>query len=71
VTANSDIDGDGVLSSVLYWKPVRDNAGAITTDAPPAPNLAAADTTLCGGAVQPAAGFGDGQLFSCSSDNVF
>jgi len=71
VTANSDIDGDGVLSTVLYWKPVRNNLGVITTAAPAAPNLAAADTTLCGGAVQPAAGFGDGQIFTCSSDNIF
>ena len=71
VTANSDIDGDAVLSTVLYWKPVRDNTGAITTDAPAAPNLAAADTTNCGGATQPALGFGDGQLFTCSSDNIF
>jgi type IV pilus assembly protein PilA len=70
VTANSDIDGDGALSMVTYWKPVRDNAGAVTTVAPNAPNLAAADTTNCGGVVQPAT-LGDGQITTCSSDNIF
>jgi type IV pilus assembly protein PilA len=70
VTANSDIDGDAVLSAVTYWKPVRNNAGAVITAAPNAPNLAAADTTNCGGVAQPA-NIGDGQITTCSSDNIF
>jgi type IV pilus assembly protein PilA len=70
VTANSDIDGDGVLSMVTYWKPVRDNAGNITTAAPNAPNLAGANTVNCAGVTQPAT-LGDGQITTCSSDNVF
>ena len=70
VTANSDIDGDLILSSVGYWKPVRDNLGAITTPAPAAPNLGAADVTNCGGNMQPA-NIGDGQITTCSSDNIF
>jgi type IV pilus assembly protein PilA len=69
VAANSDIDGDGVLTSVGYWKPVRNNAGAATA-APVLPNLAAADTTNCAGAGQPGT-IGDGQITTCSSDNIF
>jgi type IV pilus assembly protein PilA len=70
VTANSDIDGDAVLGTVGYWKPVRDNAGLVTTVAPNLPTLAAANTTNCGGVAQPA-NIGDGQITTCSSDNVF
>jgi len=70
VTANSDIDGDAALSMVSYWKPTRDAAGAIVTVAPNAPNLAGADSVNCGGVAQPAT-IGDGQITTCSSDNVF
>jgi type IV pilus assembly protein PilA len=70
IAANSDIDGDAVHSSVGYWKPVRDNAGAVTTVAPALPNTGAANTVNCGGAAQPA-NIGDGQITTCSADNVF
>ncbi len=71
VAANSDIDGDAVLSAVGYWKPVRDNTGAPTVDAPAIPGLAAgAGLTNCAGGTQPAA-IGDGQIHTCSEDNVF
>jgi type IV pilus assembly protein PilA len=69
VAANSDIDGDGVFTSVGYWKPVRNNLGAPTTPAPALPGLAA-NTLNCGGATQPAT-IGDGQITTCSSDNIF
>jgi type IV pilus assembly protein PilA len=70
VAANSDIDGDAAFSAVNYWKPVRDGTGTITTDAPDAPNIAGADTTNCAGAAQPGT-IGDGQITTCSSDNIF
>jgi type IV pilus assembly protein PilA len=71
VTANSDIDADGVLTSVAAWQPVRDaTTGIIQTNAPALINLAGANTAVCGGVVQPAS-IGDGQVTVCSSDNVF
>ncbi|HEY7726479.1 MAG TPA: prepilin-type N-terminal cleavage/methylation domain-containing protein [Anaeromyxobacteraceae bacterium] len=67
IDAQSDIDGDTVLSKVSVWKPVRDNTGAITTAAPA---IAAGNNTNCGGNTQPA-NVGDGQVTTCSADNVF
>ena len=68
IDAQSDIDGDAVLSKVSVWKPVRDNTGAVTTVAP---GIAAGNNINCGGAnVQPA-NVGDGQVTTCSADNVF
>lgn len=72
VAANSDIDGDGIFSAVAYWKPVRNNAGVITTLAPVAPGIAVgAGLTNCAGGLQAGANVGDGQIHTCSEDNVF
>jgi hypothetical protein len=71
VMANADIDGDAVNSAVAYWKPVRNNAGVITTIAPAAVSVGAPDLTNCAGGVQAAANVGDGQIHTCSADNVF
>ena len=71
VMANADIDGDAVTSAVAYWKPVRDNTGTITTIAPAGVVVGAADVTNCAGRLQAAANVGDGQIHTCSADNVF
>jgi type IV pilus assembly protein PilA len=68
IDAVSDIDGDGTLAKVNVWKPVRNNAGAITTAAP---GVASGDNTNCGGADLQPGTIGDGQVHTCSSDNVF
>jgi type IV pilus assembly protein PilA len=67
LNANSDIDGDATLSKVSMWRPVRNNLGVITTAAPA---IAGGNNTNCGGDLQPA-NIGDGQVTTCSSDNVF
>jgi type IV pilus assembly protein PilA len=69
INAQSDIDGDGVLSKVAVWKPVRDNAGAITA-AGIAPAIASGDNTNCGSDTQPT-NVGDGEVKTCSADSVF
>lgn len=69
VTANSDLDGDGTLSAVTYWKPIRSSAGVVAAAAPAAPNLGGSDLANCAGGTQPATS-GDGQVTVCSSDNV-
>ena len=71
VSAASDIDADGVLSSVGTWQPVRNaTTGAIQTAAPGLVLPAGNNTAVCGGANQPAT-IGDAQTTVCSSDNVF
>jgi type IV pilus assembly protein PilA len=72
IQANSDIDGSGPapaeVATIALWRPVRDNTGAITQAAPPV--TATGDTTNCAGGLQPPA-VGDGQVHTCSLDNVF
>jgi hypothetical protein len=68
INAQSDIDGDGTLSKVAAWKPVRNNLGAITTVAPA---IASGDNTNCNAADTQPANVGDGQITTCSADNVF
>ncbi len=72
VAAISNIDGDTVNATVGLWQPSRDVAGTRTD----APALAlSGDTTICGGTGQPADAsanaVGDGQVVTCSSDNIF
>jgi type IV pilus assembly protein PilA len=64
--AISDIDDDGTNALVVVWKPSIDNAGAETAS----PAAAAGDLTNCAGGTKPAT-VGAGQVFTCSSDNVF
>jgi type IV pilus assembly protein PilA len=68
IRALADIDQDGVLGVVGMWRPQRNNAGAIVGVVPPA--LAGGDLTNCPAGTQPAA-VGDGQVQTCSADNVF
>jgi type IV pilus assembly protein PilA len=70
ITAISDVDGDGAANRGLVgmWRPQRDNAGAPVGAAPPA--LAGGDLTNCPGGTQPA-NVGDGQVQTCSADNIF
>jgi type IV pilus assembly protein PilA len=68
VTAISDIDGDATLSLVAAWKPQRDAAGDVVADSAPA--AAGGDDTNCDGGTQPAT-VGDGQVHTCSADNIF
>ena len=67
LNANSDIDGDKVLSKVAMWRPVRDNAGNPTA----APGIAGGDNTNCNSKDTQPANIGDGQVTTCSSDNIF
>jgi len=73
IQANSDIDGSGPaiaeISTVALWKPVRDTTGNITIIAPAL--AAVGDMTNCAGGLQAAANVGDGQVHTCSLDNVF
>jgi type IV pilus assembly protein PilA len=73
VFANSDIDGDGVQTTVASWKPLRGANGAITATgiAPAATIPTGGDATNCTGGLQAAAGVSDGEVFNCSADNVF
>ena len=69
VSAISDIDADGVRTTVGTWQPLRVAAtGAIGTIAPPLP--LSGDTTVCAGVAQPLT-VGDSQTTVCSSDNIF
>jgi len=71
LNAASDIDGDATLSKVSMWRPVRDNTGAITaTGAAPVIAVAGENLQNCAGGTQPT-NIGDGQVTTCSSDNVF
>jgi type IV pilus assembly protein PilA len=68
INGSSDIDGDAVLSKVSVWKPVRDNTGAITTVAP---GVVQGNNANCGGADTQPTNIGDGQITTCSTDNIF
>jgi len=68
ISAISDIDGDTVKATVGAWQPQLNNAGAVVTAAPNLPLIG--DTTVCGGAAQPAT-IGNGQVTNCSADNIF
>jgi type IV pilus assembly protein PilA len=69
LNANSDIDGDGALSKVAMWRPVRDNTGSITATGA-APAIVGGNNVNCGGDTQPL-NIGDGQVTTCSQDNIF
>jgi type IV pilus assembly protein PilA len=69
INAASNIDADTALSKVAVWKPVRDTTGTVTTAAP-AIAVATEDLTNCGGGTQPTS-VGDGQVHTCSADNIF
>ncbi len=64
----SNIDGDAALGLVGMWRPQRDNAGAVVGTAPGP--MAGGDLTNCAGGTQPL-NVGDGQVHTCSADNVF
>ncbi len=72
ISAISDIDGDktggGRYATVGSWQPSRTAGGTVKVAAPALP--LADDLTGCPGGTQPA-GIGDGQVTSCSADNVF
>ena len=70
LNAVSDIDGDATLAKVAMWRPVRDNTGNITATGT-APAIARGDNTNCAGADTQPANIGDGQVTTCSADNVF
>ena len=67
IAAISDIDDDGTNSMVAMWKPRRGPDSAIVT---PAPAAVGGQDTNCAGGTQPAS-VGDGQVHTCSQDNVF
>jgi type IV pilus assembly protein PilA len=64
----ANIDGDAQLGLVAMWRPQRDNAGAVVGAA--AGPVAGGDLTNCAGGTQPA-NIGDGQVTTCSADNIF
>jgi len=75
ITAVADIDGDANVAAIPanmgmvgMWRMQRDNAGAQVGALPP--NVAGGDATNCAGGAQPAT-VGDGQVHTCSADNVF
>ena len=68
IGAISDIDNDAALSQVCAWQPQLNNLGVVIAGQPNCPG--GGDTTVCGGAAQPAT-IGNGQVTNCSSDNIF
>ncbi len=76
IRARADVDGDGPvvggaitnIGLVAMWRPQRDAAGAPVGAAPPI--MAGGDLTNCAGGTQPL-NVGDGQVHTCSADNVF
>ncbi len=70
LSANSNIDGDAVFSKVAMWRPVRNNLGVVTLAAPVSPAYVGENLQNCAGGTQPG-NIGDGQVTTCSSDNVF
>jgi len=68
ISAVSDIDGDGTMATVGAWQPQLANNGTVLVAAPGLPLVG--DTTVCGGATQPA-NIGNGQTTNCSADNIF
>ncbi len=70
ISAVSDIDGDATLATVGLWQPRRSSDGTIAAgDEAPVLTLVG-DVTLCTDMLQPAT-IGDGQVTTCSADNVF
>jgi type IV pilus assembly protein PilA len=67
VSAISDIDNDSTLGLVGLWQPKRNSAGTVVSTA--ALSLTG-DNAICGGNDQPT-NIGDGQVTTCSKDNVF
>ncbi len=72
LNAASDIDGDAIGSKVSMWRPVRNNLGVITQAAPAIAGALEGATSLqnCPAGTQPT-NIGDGQVTTCSADNVF
>jgi type IV pilus assembly protein PilA len=69
ITAHSNIDNDADIATVAVWKPRRDATGAVVAaDNPPA--VGGGNLANCAGGTQPAS-VGDGQVHTCSSDNIF
>jgi len=69
VTAISDIDGDTTRGLVALWSPKRNTSGVATSSAT-ATIPANTNNDVCGSGAQPA-NIGDGQVTTCSADNVF
>jgi len=69
--AAADIDDDAVNGLVVVWKPQRTAAGAIGTAAPAFVPPAGTNSGNCGGLVQIDGTHGDGQVITCSLDNIF
>ncbi len=70
IAAFSDIDADGVLSSVASWTPQLDATGTAVAAAAVFTPLTGANVTNCAGGVMPT-NVGPGQVTNCSADNVF
>ena len=64
--AGSDVDGDGVLSKVAMWRPVRGAGGGVLAAAP---GIASGNNSSCGGDTQPA-NVGDVKIVTCSREDV-
>ena len=71
--AVADIDDDTVNGLVVVFKPLRGALGTIAsgTAAPDAAPPGGTDTSNCGGLAQVDGTHGDGQVITCSGDNVF
>jgi type IV pilus assembly protein PilA len=71
--AVADIDDDAVNGLVVVWKPQRGAAGTIAsgTAAPAVVAPAGTNNGNCGGFAQVEGTHGDGQVITCSTDNVF
>jgi type IV pilus assembly protein PilA len=68
VGATSDIDSDGVTSSVCLWRATIDATGNPVAGNPAC--VAGTDMTICAAGVKPGT-IGWGQVAGCSSDNIF
>jgi type IV pilus assembly protein PilA len=73
IQAASNIDGDtgaGSVALVAMWRPQRNNTGAPMAGAAGPVAFANANLQNCAGGTQPL-NVGDGQVHTCSADNVF
>jgi type IV pilus assembly protein PilA len=70
ISANSDIDNDGVLCTVGLWQPFIDISTGVKTAAPALPNPGGGDILVCPGGTQPT-GFSDASPTNCSADSIF
>jgi type IV pilus assembly protein PilA len=70
ISGVSNIDGDDALAAVAAWKPQRAADGSEATPAPAAILPANTNDDNCDGGTQPAT-IGDGQVHTCSADNIF